>query len=303
MKKITLRTKIEATLVLLLLVSIVAAASVISVTRMISDSHDDVDTYIRNSNGNYWECTEANIQAAIDDLSGSGWKGGTVWLPGDQEIDINTGIVLENYCILDLGGSYLNAKSDVHMITMAQGSVVRDGQMDTRDVDPFTKSCILFDCAEDYWESNTRVEDIYMYSENSEGTGIYYRADNQGEKAAFTKCVGVSIWKFEYGIRLDCQGGTDSGSMTYINSNIFNNIVLIRNKYQIWLDRNTDVNHNQCDVDGNIFDNCILQTGYSTERSVYVEGRYNRFTNIFTWDWSAASGERITRIFFIIQDL
>ena len=67
MKKITLRTKIEATLVLLLLVSIVAAASVISVTRMISDSHDDVDTYIRNSNGNYWECTEANIQAAIDD--------------------------------------------------------------------------------------------------------------------------------------------------------------------------------------------------------------------------------------------
>ncbi|MCD4739604.1 right-handed parallel beta-helix repeat-containing protein [archaeon] len=54
-----------------------------SVTRSISDSMDNKETLIRNSNGNYWEPSETNsqveIQAAIDDVAASG--GGTVWLP------------------------------------------------------------------------------------------------------------------------------------------------------------------------------------------------------------------------------
>jgi len=45
--------------------------------RRINDSYDNVDTLIRNSKGNYWAATGANIQLAIDDLS----SGGTVWLP------------------------------------------------------------------------------------------------------------------------------------------------------------------------------------------------------------------------------
>jgi len=40
--------------------------------RRINDSYDNVDTLIRNSNGNYWAATEANIQNAIDDVESSG---------------------------------------------------------------------------------------------------------------------------------------------------------------------------------------------------------------------------------------
>ncbi|MCD4739609.1 right-handed parallel beta-helix repeat-containing protein [archaeon] len=50
-----------------------------SVTRTISDSQDNKETLIRNSNGNYWEPIGANIQVAIDDVAMSG--GGKVWLP------------------------------------------------------------------------------------------------------------------------------------------------------------------------------------------------------------------------------
>ena len=85
MNKIRLRTKIEVAFALLLLISI-GAASVISLTRTISDSHDDVDTCIRNSNGNYWEAIGDNIQTAIDDL---GTDGGIVQIP-DGTFDISS---------------------------------------------------------------------------------------------------------------------------------------------------------------------------------------------------------------------
>lgn len=48
------------------------------ITRSISNTQDNKDTMICNSNGNCWEPTAANIQVAIDDL---GAQGGTVWLP------------------------------------------------------------------------------------------------------------------------------------------------------------------------------------------------------------------------------
>lgn len=37
--------------------------------RWINDSYDNKDTLIRNSNGNYWAATGANIQLALDDLA------------------------------------------------------------------------------------------------------------------------------------------------------------------------------------------------------------------------------------------
>ena len=42
-----------------------------------SQNGDDFYTFIRNSNGNYWEPTGANIQAAIDDIGSNG----AVWIP------------------------------------------------------------------------------------------------------------------------------------------------------------------------------------------------------------------------------
>ncbi len=90
MNKLKLRTKVEVVLVVLLLLSI-TTASVMSITRTISDEGDDVYTFIRNSNGNYWEATGANIQAAIDDCGSYGW----VEIP-EGTIDISTIIYMDN---------------------------------------------------------------------------------------------------------------------------------------------------------------------------------------------------------------
>lgn len=76
MKSIRLRTKIEIVSVSLFLLSI-SIFSVASVTRTITDSQDNIITFIRNSNGKYWETTVGNIQLAIDDLAGDG----IVWIP------------------------------------------------------------------------------------------------------------------------------------------------------------------------------------------------------------------------------
>jgi hypothetical protein len=72
------RTKIEAVLAVAFLL-VISISSVFAVTRTISDTGDTVDTYIRNSKGNYWTATGANIRTAIFDLNST--SGGTVWLP------------------------------------------------------------------------------------------------------------------------------------------------------------------------------------------------------------------------------
>ena len=63
MKKIRLKIKIEVVLIILFFV-LVAVNSVISVTQTIPDTHSDIETYIKNSKGNYWRATGDNIQAA-----------------------------------------------------------------------------------------------------------------------------------------------------------------------------------------------------------------------------------------------
>jgi len=90
-KVISLRTKAEVILVACFLICL-SVVSVMSVTRTITDTSDNVDTFIRNSNGKYWEATGANIQTAIDDLNNSGWAGwvkipvGTYMIPTGSPI-------------------------------------------------------------------------------------------------------------------------------------------------------------------------------------------------------------------------
>jgi len=58
-------------------------------------------TKICNSNGKYWEATEANLQSAIDDL---GTDGGWVEIPADTTINISSSIELDNNIWLRGGG-------------------------------------------------------------------------------------------------------------------------------------------------------------------------------------------------------
>lgn len=88
---------------LLLLISI----NVNSFTTTITDSSNDIETRISNSNGKFYEATAANIQIAINNI-GSGNRG-TVTLPANNTISITTTIDLERNITLDLGASTLIA--------------------------------------------------------------------------------------------------------------------------------------------------------------------------------------------------
>jgi len=275
-----------------------SGTQIYGVDRTITDTGDDIETFIRNSNGNYWEATGANIQAAIDDIAVSGWSSGVVWIPGDSEIDITESIILTPYITLDLQGSYLNVKANVDGVVMDKGAILTGGTIDTRNyVGEYTKAAVAFDpdqCGANYWTGQTRIQNMLIFGErgsgatHGEGAGIEYRLDSDGEIAFSTSVTTTTIDGFEYSILMNVSGGSDP-SISYANGNTFTDITIIYPTYAIYLTRNTSESKNICGVDGNIFDNIILQPGDMTQRVIYAEGRYNIFDNIFSWDWSQAA--------------
>jgi len=81
--------------------------------RRINDSYDNVDTLIRNSKGNYWAATGANIQLAIDDLDN-----GTVYFPTDTFIIT----------------AKLTGNSDVDLIGSGSGTIFKLGDSVDDDI-------------------------------------------------------------------------------------------------------------------------------------------------------------------------
>lgn len=90
MRKLELRIKIEIIMAIFFIILLVTA-SVASITRTISDSGDNSNTFIRNSKGNYWSTTGMNLQTAINDLT----NGGTIWIP-DCNLSISSTLTLRN---------------------------------------------------------------------------------------------------------------------------------------------------------------------------------------------------------------
>ena len=70
------RIKISLSVLILFLLVV---GSAYAVTRNISDSSDNIETFIRNSKGNYWSATGANLQQAVWDLNGT--SSGYIYLP------------------------------------------------------------------------------------------------------------------------------------------------------------------------------------------------------------------------------
>jgi len=89
---------------------ILSGSSVFGLTRTITDTGDDVSTFIRNSNGNYWAATGANIQSAIDDLS----NGGTVTLP-EGTFAISTAVTVGD-------NVHLTGQGTATVLVLADGS-------------------------------------------------------------------------------------------------------------------------------------------------------------------------------------
>jgi hypothetical protein len=99
-------------LVTVLLIGIFYPVS--AVTRIISDSNDNYYTFIRNTKGNIWEPTGANLQAAINDI---GTDGGTVYVGSD--ITLTNSLTLKNYCIVDFQGNTITLQNNKPFINIS----------------------------------------------------------------------------------------------------------------------------------------------------------------------------------------
>ncbi len=170
MKAIKLRTKIEAAMAIIFVI-ILAVAGVASVTRIISDSSDNSYTFIRNSNGNYWDATGDNIQIAINDL---GSDGGTVYLPAGTLVP-TTVIQLKNNVKLvgsGIGVTIIKAESNYGSTMIRTTSTERQNDITVSDMtidgNNIMGNCLYFHSVTDFL-----VENIYTKDSTSNGFGCF----------------------------------------------------------------------------------------------------------------------------------
>ena len=147
---------------LLLMVLLLTAVfyPVTALTRTISDSSDTYYTLIRNTKGNIWEPTGANLQAAINDI---GTSGGTVYVGSD--ITLTNPLTLKNNCIVDFLGNTVTLQNNRPFVTISSSlsfSTVRNVNIIISSAQ--TQPVIYF-----YGPIGA---DIYVYSNNFENIYI-----------------------------------------------------------------------------------------------------------------------------------
>jgi len=301
MSKLALRTKVETVILMLLLISI-ATATVMSVTRTISDSHDDIKTFIVNSNGNYWEAIGENIQVAVDDIGdlevpygGWGGVGATVWLPGGKIFNISSTITLNRHITLDMGGSVIRPTGNFDVIDMKAGSGIKNGCINVSAVGDFDHGCIV-PYASDYIDMRQHiliVQNMDLISSNQRGAGIKLYAPSgiaQGQAIVFCRFSNIYTQNFEYGILIKNEV-IPTGRGAFLNGNIFTDLTGYGDKYYIWIERNTEDTEPHCANGGNYFENIQFWCTTNTQRIIRNDGYGNIFTNVMVYDWDDASGD------------
>lgn len=277
-----------AVMLALTLLSIPAA---MSLTRTISDSHDDMASFIVNSNGNYWEATSSNIQAAIDDLhpqipinGGYGGTLGFVWLPSGRNFTTDSTLVIGRSVILDMQGSTIIPSGNFDVIKMRDSSQLRNGVINVSSVGNFDKSAITFNATDGFSikEHLSMVKNMELVSGGLRGKGIYLNTEGSADQCIIATFRDIKTREFEYGILINHTGTGDA----FINGNIFSNIEGYGDKYFITF------YEEQQEVTGNYFQNVRCYCTNNTEYVVWNNGQANSFDNIVAYNWDSNGGTR-----------
>ena len=299
MKRITLKTKVEATLAILLLITI-AAASVTSLTRTISDSYDDFETFIRNSEGNCWKCTGENVQAAIDDIGADGgkiWVGGDITLSSELKID-NVGMIdgSEYYTIIDFQGHRITLEGDMTCINLTRARHVTIENLYIKPTLKHTASIIKLYIGPEgagntkYIRFNT-FRNINIESGGGWVPGLGWSEHNYTgiELHHNGDCSSFLCNTFE-NIQMEGLGTgilfNQENAAGWANGNYFENIWLDQYVTAIHFKRNPSA---QFSFNQNVFTHIKAQTAAFTEYGVRnICGNGNHFDHILMWDWYAA---------------
>jgi len=291
MVKIKLRTKFEI-IGALLFIALLVAISAESVTRTITDSTDNSYTLIRNSKGNYWAATGANLQTAINDL-GSG--GGTVWVGSD--ITLSSALNIGNYTIVDFEGHNVILGSDVSFINLTGGvwySTIRN--VNVKISNGQTKDVIcLYAPPGMGWAYRKRfnlfenINIINSYANNYAWTGIHLYlhvgVNNPNGRASM---VFNTFRKITMN---DCKTGILLGSDNcdaYGGGNSFDDILI--DGYTTGVEFKINPSAIGLGFSESVFNHVKLQTAArSTDGFCNITGNDNHFDHCLIWDWYAAT--------------
>lgn len=291
--------KIERKLVVIglacLLIS-VGIGSVFAVTRTISDTGDTVDTFIRNSKGNYWDWSTANannIQLAIWDLNGT--VGGWVSLPGGVTTNTSKTILLEN-CSLYMNGAKIYVTANVNGIEPRKNRYATQGKIEiiggTIEIADsiqatYSHAAIYINSRWVWYQAyNLYITNMQIFGDDTGWSGYCLHGygieiTNQTGTDVAGNCFGVvmdecSITAFKYGIYISApDNGVDNG----LNGNRFSNIYINNCVVAMVIEGYSGY------VDQNFFDTIIVQAVTWSEEAIRVNwGGFNVFKNILLMD-------------------
>jgi hypothetical protein len=184
-----LRTKVEIVSATLFLI-ILTAISVTSVTRTISDSGDNSYTFIRNTNGNYWDATGGNIQNAINDL---GVNGGSVYLPAGTIIASSMIYMKNNTKLIGSGVGVTTITANNYLgMSLVRANQVRNVTISDLTIDG---NNVMGDLIYLKAVSDSSVQNVYLLDSTS--NGIY---TSEGCERCFfdnIRVTGINTDSFE----------------------------------------------------------------------------------------------------------
>lgn len=202
-KKVDIR-RIGAVVICIMLL-IISANNVFGVTRILSGTQDNIESFIRNSNGKYWSVTSSNLQSALDDLT----DGGIVYYPNATISFTNTITMNENTTIQGVGyNSIIDAPDSAKtLINLNNNCKLEDLKiLGTSDI----QTPIVID------DSNCHLDNIWVHGGGGfymiEITGSHIYLDNikveNGSDYSDGWCAGIHV---------DGQGSPDPSDI-YINN-------------------------------------------------------------------------------------
>lgn len=253
-----------------------------SVTRTISDTQDNKDTLIRNSEGHYWEVNETNLQAAIDDLDDE--PGGTVWVGGN--LTLSSPLEPKSYIMLDFQNNVVTMENDVPFINV---TACRFGAVKNVKVivtEGHTSSVILlYNPPGATWPDRVRYmtfENIHITNPGiaHDYTGI--KVDIRTSNMAINTFRNIQMENCENGLHLKSPGPTGWGNGFY-----FENIWVDGFETLVWFDgcgiANKDFNHN-------VFQSVKGKASAWTKDGFKdINGQSNHFDQCGVSNWEAAS--------------
>jgi hypothetical protein len=292
MHKIKLRTKIEAVFLVSLLV-VLSTAGVLAVTRTISDTQDNVYSLIRNTNGNIWDVSQANLQAAINDLNNAS---GMVWVGSDFSASDTT--IVHNNITVDLWNHKITYSGTGHCVQLRRGSRIENGCIDVSGITMNNdKAAIYVDGSDRINMKDSQVQatgashmTLIGNAVSQSGTGVFLNSNSTTmvQEVNLTSWDDITTSFFYYAYRLEAWGEGNPG--VFVNSNTFIGCYDDTSVISYYLHQKTSLSHSVCGVDGNQFQNCITQASSSSpahhsDYGVYCEGQNNYFKVMF-WDWN-----------------